>query len=269
MARAQQATMPVIGFLDVPSLEARRDDVAAFQRGLKETGYVEGQNVAIEYRWAGDQNDRLPELAVLSAVRSPQARDHQRPVRLRPDRRCAPQSLHVDHDYNIASHGDQQVRVWLCGVARRSAERRQGRVVQQENAGGSVREVDIRSDHEPPAAGHGDLRRAGCNRGPQRRTAGQIRRSGHPIAENLETRVSASWRRANPSRSSHSRASKHPARSRDSTWLKLAALNRIQPPERQESAKRCFDTKLKLFGCCSPTSRWRRLALWCMKSTSS
>jgi putative ABC transport system substrate-binding protein len=60
---AQQPAMPVIGFLDVASLEARRDLVAAFHRGLKETGYVEGQNVAIEYRWAGDRNDRLPELA--------------------------------------------------------------------------------------------------------------------------------------------------------------------------------------------------------------
>ena len=62
-ANAQQPAMPVIGFLDVPSLEARRDDVAAFHRGLKETGYVESQNVAIEYRWAGDRNDRLPEMA--------------------------------------------------------------------------------------------------------------------------------------------------------------------------------------------------------------
>ena len=62
-ARAQQPAPPVIGFLDVGSLEAGRDHVAAFQRGLKETGYVESQNVAIEYRWAGDRNDRLPEMA--------------------------------------------------------------------------------------------------------------------------------------------------------------------------------------------------------------
>jgi putative ABC transport system substrate-binding protein len=62
-ARAQQPGLPVIGFLDSASLEARRDLVAAFHRGLKETGYVEGQNVAIEYRWADGQNDRSPALA--------------------------------------------------------------------------------------------------------------------------------------------------------------------------------------------------------------
>ena len=62
-ARAQQPAMPVIGFLDVGSLEARRDVVAAFHRGLKETGYVEGQNVAIEYRWVDGQSDRLPAMA--------------------------------------------------------------------------------------------------------------------------------------------------------------------------------------------------------------
>src|SRR6516164_4221007 len=62
-ARAQQPAPPVIGFLDVGSLEAGRDHVAAFQRGLRETGYVDSENVAIEYRWAGDRNDRLPEMA--------------------------------------------------------------------------------------------------------------------------------------------------------------------------------------------------------------
>jgi putative ABC transport system substrate-binding protein len=53
----------VIGFLDSGSLETRHRHVASFNRGLSETGYIEGQNVTIEYRWARDQLDRLPALA--------------------------------------------------------------------------------------------------------------------------------------------------------------------------------------------------------------
>jgi putative ABC transport system substrate-binding protein len=62
-ARAQQPAMPVIGFLDPRSPETIADRVRGFRQGLKDTGFVEGENVAIEYRWAEGQFERLPELA--------------------------------------------------------------------------------------------------------------------------------------------------------------------------------------------------------------
>jgi ABC-type uncharacterized transport system substrate-binding protein len=62
-ARAQQPPMPVIGFLGGSSLAERRPLLVAFRQALTEAGYVEGQNVGIEYRWAEGQYDRLPALA--------------------------------------------------------------------------------------------------------------------------------------------------------------------------------------------------------------
>ena len=60
--RAQQLAMPAIGFLHLTSLEMKQSYLAAFHRGLGETGYVEGRNVAVEYRWGQGHNDRLPSL---------------------------------------------------------------------------------------------------------------------------------------------------------------------------------------------------------------
>jgi len=63
VARAQQPAMPVIGYLESRSPDGMTDRLRAFRQGLKDTGYVEGENVRIEYRWAENQVDRLPILA--------------------------------------------------------------------------------------------------------------------------------------------------------------------------------------------------------------
>jgi ABC-type uncharacterized transport system substrate-binding protein len=62
-ARAQQAAMPVIGYLNPGAPDGNSPNIAAFRKGLSEIGYVEGQNLAIEFRWADNQIDRLPTLA--------------------------------------------------------------------------------------------------------------------------------------------------------------------------------------------------------------
>ena len=62
-AGAQQQAMPVVGFLNATSPDGYADRLRGFRQGLKESGYIEGENVAVEYHWAEDQSDRLPALA--------------------------------------------------------------------------------------------------------------------------------------------------------------------------------------------------------------
>src|SRR5262245_28190788 len=62
-ARAQQAAMPVVGILGISAPDTIGDRLRAFRLGLKEAGYIDGENLAIDYRWTENQVDRLPELA--------------------------------------------------------------------------------------------------------------------------------------------------------------------------------------------------------------
>src|SRR5262245_32778010 len=67
-ARAQQPATPVIGFLGSSSAQVSVKDLEAFRKGLSETGYVEGRNVAIEFRWTGGREDRMPVQALAMSV---------------------------------------------------------------------------------------------------------------------------------------------------------------------------------------------------------
>ena len=82
VARAQQAPIPVVGFINAASAQNYTRQLAAFLKGLGESGYVDGRNVAVEYRWAEGQNDRLPamaadlvhrQVAVIAATSTPAA----------------------------------------------------------------------------------------------------------------------------------------------------------------------------------------------------
>jgi hypothetical protein len=94
-ARAQQPAMPVIGFLNTAAPDGYAERLRGFRQGLKESGYVEGENVAIDYRWAEGQPARLPALAA-ELVRWPvsgvggQGCDHDDPHRFSGRRRPGP-----------------------------------------------------------------------------------------------------------------------------------------------------------------------------------
>jgi len=95
VARAQQPALPVVSFIDGGSADVPAGSVAAFREGLGEAGYVEGQNVTVEYHWLEGKYDRLPSLMAdlvrrrVAVLASPSAA----PLRSRPKRRQRPSQL--------------------------------------------------------------------------------------------------------------------------------------------------------------------------------
>jgi putative tryptophan/tyrosine transport system substrate-binding protein len=81
-SRAQQSAIPIVGFINAAAAQSYKQQLAAFLKGMEDTGYIAGKNVMIEYRWAEDQNDRLPamaadlvrrQVAVIAATSTPAA----------------------------------------------------------------------------------------------------------------------------------------------------------------------------------------------------